>query len=139
MEQPRASAQTSAEDRQASLATFLSRLFSDAESLLLQELALFRAELGENAGRLLSGALLALAGVLVVLIGMLGLVAALTIMLSGIIPLWLACALVGLAVGAVGALLLLYARRLMQSASFVPARTLQSLRETRDWMHAELT
>jgi len=139
MEQPRASAQASAEDRQASLATFLSRLFSDAETLLLQELALFRAELGENAGRLLGGALLALAGVLVVLIGILGLVAAVTILLSGIIPLWLACALVGLAVGAVGALLLLYARRLMQSVSFVPERTLQSLRETRDWADAELT
>jgi hypothetical protein len=46
---------------------------------------------------------------------------------------------VGLAVGLAGALLVVHGRRLVQSATLVPERTLQSLRETRDWMRAELT
>ncbi len=135
----KAGSQDSAHDHRAPLAALLSRLFSDAETLLLQALALLRAELGENAGHAIEGALVALAGLLAVLIGALGLAAALTVLLSYVVPLWLACASVGLAIGGVGALLVLYGRRLMRRATLMPQHTLRSLRETGERLREELT
>src|SRR5262249_42419634 len=76
----------------ATLATVLGQLFRDAETLLLQELALFRAELGANAARLATGALVIAAGIAVALIGGLALVAALIALLGTVMPLWLASA-----------------------------------------------
>jgi putative superfamily III holin-X len=139
MEQHEASATANADDSRGPLAALLSQLFRDAETLLLRELVLFRVEVGENAGRLVTGALVALAGLLIVLVGVTGLLTAVTILLSYILPLWLACALVGFAVGVAGALLVIHGRRLVHSATLVPQRTLRSLRETRDWIRAELT
>lgn len=129
----------SANDPRSPIAALLSRLFSEAETLLLQELALFRAELGENAGRMVGGALVVLAGLLALLIGALELVTALTVLLSHVLPLWLSCALVGLVIAAAGALLVLYGRRLVGRATLVPRRTLESLRQTGDWVREELT
>ena len=117
----------------------LSQLFQDAEILLLQEFALFRAELAENAGRFAGGMLVILAGLLVVLIGAIALVAAATLLLGQVMPMWLACALVGAVVIAAGVLLGLWGRRLIARATLMPARTMQSLRETGAWIGEELT
>ena len=122
----------------ASLATLLGQLFRDAETLLLQELALFRAEIGANAGRLATGALIIAAGVAVALIGGLALVAALVALLSAIMPLWLAAALVGVVFCGSGGALILYGRRVIARASLVPRETWRSLRETGEWLGDEL-
>lgn len=121
------------------LASLLAQLLKDAETLVLQELALFRAELGENAVQLVGGVLVILAGLAVVSIGGLALVAAVILLLGGVLPLWAACAVVGAATAGVGAALMLYGRRRVARASFVPRRTWHSLRETGDWLSEELT
>ena len=118
----------------ATLATLLGQLFRDAETLLLQELALFRAELGANAGRLATGALVIAAGIAVALIGGLALVA----LLGAIMPLWLAAALVGVVFCGSGGALILYGRRVIARASLVPRETWRSLRETGEWLGDEL-
>jgi putative superfamily III holin-X len=122
----------------ATLAALLGQLFRDAETLLLQELALFRAELGENAGRLAGGALFVVAGVAVSLIGGLAVVAALIVLLGAIMPFWLASALVGALFCGSGAALILYGRRLIARATLVPRQTWHSLRETGEWLGEEL-
>ena len=121
------------------LAALLGQLFRDAETLLVQELALFRAELGENAGRLIGGLLVLLVGVAVTLVGALALVAALILLLGSLMPLWAAAALVGAVVAAVGIALVFYGRRLVARASLMPRRSWQSMRETGEWLREELT
>jgi hypothetical protein len=125
--------------RQSLFVNLLSQLFREAETLLLQEFALLRAELAENAGRFAGGMLVILAGLLTVLIGVVALLAAATLLLGQVLPMWLACAIVGIVVIAIGALLALYGRRLMARAALTPRRTLQSLRETGAWIREELT
>lgn len=120
------------------LARLVKQLFADAETLLLQELALFRAELGENAGKLVGGLLVLLAGVALALIGGLALVAALILLLGRLMPLWLASGIVGIATAAAGGALMLYGRRLVVRASLVPRQSWQSLRETGEWLREEL-
>jgi uncharacterized membrane protein YqjE len=121
------------------LAALLAQLLRDAETLLLQQLALLRAEIGENAGQLLGGALVLLAGLAVALIGGLGLMAAAILLLGLVMPLWAASAVIGLVVVAVGAALVFYGRRLIARATVMPRRSWQALRETGDWLREELT
>jgi hypothetical protein len=125
--------------RESFFTDLLSQLFGEAETLLLQEFALLRAELAENAGRFVGGIFVILAGMLVVLIGAIGIIAAATLLLGSYIPMWLACALVGAVVIVLGVLLGLYGRRLLARATLTPERTLQSLRETASWIREELT
>lgn len=140
MEAPQdASAPQSGSGGEPTLAALLSQLFRDAETLLLQELALFRAELGESAGRLLSGGLLIVAGLLALHVGGLALVAALALLLGYVVPLWLACALVGLPVAGAGVALVLLGRRMAGSATLMPRRSLQAMRDTGNWLREELT
>jgi len=125
--------------REPGFTLLLKQLFGEAETLLLQELALFRAEMGESAGKLVGGVLVLLSGVAVASIGGLALVAALVLLLGLVMPLWLAAALVGIAVVAIGGTLVLYGRRLVARASLVPRQSWQSLRETGEWLREELT
>jgi hypothetical protein len=125
--------------RESLFLDLLSQLFRDAESLLLQEFALFRTELAENAGRFAGGMLVILAALLVVLIGAIALIAAATLLLGQVMQMWFACALVGAVVIAGGVLLGLWGRRLIARATLMPARTMQSLRETGAWIGEELT
>ena len=121
------------------LAALLARLFRDSETLLLQQLALLRAEMGENAGRLIGAVAVLLAGIAVALVGSLALVAAVILLLGRVMPLWAASAVVGVVVAALGAGLVLYGRRLLARASLVPRRSWQAVRETGDWLREELT
>src|SRR5690348_6337324 len=123
--------------QETTLAALLGQLFRDAETLLLQELALFRAELGENAGRLAGGALIIVAGLALALIGALAVVAALIVLLGAVMPFWLASAVVGLLFCGSGGALILWGRRRMARASFVPRETWRSLRETGEWLGEE--
>lgn len=121
------------------LAQLLGQLFRDAETLLLQELALIRAELGESAGNLVGGAFLALVGIVVSLIGGLAIVSAIIILLGEFLPLWISAGLVGVTALAAGTVLILWGRRRLSRASLVPRHSWQALRETGDWLREELT
>ncbi|HXZ01176.1 MAG TPA: phage holin family protein [Stellaceae bacterium] len=131
--------QDTASPREPGLAALLARLFQESETLLLQQLALLRAEMGENAGRLIGGVTVLLAGAAVLLIGGCALVAAAILLLGRLLPFWAAAAVVGLAVAALGAALMLYGRRLVARASLVPRQSWQVMRETGDWLREELT
>ena len=121
------------------LAVLLARLLHDAQALLLQQLALLRAELGEAAGKLLGGVLMVLAGTAVLVIGGLALLAAVVLLLGRLVPLWAASGLTGLIVAAIGTALVLYGRKLLARASIMPRQSLQVLSETGDWLREELT
>jgi len=117
----------------------ISQLFRDAEALLLQELALARAEIGENLSRAVGGTTLILAGVATAFSGGLALIAALVLLLGHVVPLWIACALVGIGICATSLALALYGRYLVAMVVVLPRRAVQSLHETDAWAREELT
>jgi Putative Actinobacterial Holin-X, holin superfamily III len=117
----------------------LSRLFGDAERLVMQQIVLLRAELAEAVGRLTTGILLMVVGVAVGCAGIGAVMLAMILLLGKLVPLWLAAAIVGLAIMAAGGGLVMFGRGLVKRAGLAPRRAYQSWRETGDWLRQELS
>ncbi len=121
------------------LGAVLAQLLHDAETLLLQEVALARAEAGESLRALGGGLLLALLGVGLGVTGGIALGAAMIVLLSAAMPLALAAALVGVVFVLAGGGLLWWSRGLVAHATFVPRRALAAASATAAWAREELT
>ena len=122
-----------------SVAALLSDLASETGMLLRQEIALLKAELQEKFGRLGQGAGALAAGGLIAFSGWLALIAAAVLGLSKAVEPWLAALIVGLVVVAIGIGLLLFGRSRFGADALVPHRTLNSLRQDEEWIRDQLT
>jgi hypothetical protein len=121
------------------VAALLSDLASETGQLVQQELALFKAEMQEKLGRLGQGAGALAAGGLIAFSGWLALVAAAILGLSYVLAPWLAALIVGLVVIALGAGLLFFGKSRLDADALVPRRTLNSLREDEAWIREQLS
>ena len=121
------------------VAALLSDLASETGQLVQQELALFKAEMQEKLGRLGQGAGALAAGGLIAFSGWLALVAAAILGLSYVLAPWLAALIVGLVVIALGAGLLFFGKSRLDADALVPRRTLNSLREDEAWIRDRLS
>jgi len=122
-----------------SLQQLLRELFNDAETLLLQQLSLLRAEFGEAIRSLMRGSIIMLIGLEIGIAGIVMLIGALIVGIAQFMPLWTACLVTGIFTTAVALTLILLARRELRRADFVPRRSGRVLRETMDWFGDELT
>ena len=122
-----------------SLQQLLHELFNDAETLLLQQLSLLRAEFGEAIRSLMRGSIIMLIGLEIGIAGIVMLIGALIVGIAQFMPLWTACLVTGIFTTAVALTLILLARRELRRADFVPRRSGRVLRETMDWFGDELT
>jgi xanthosine utilization system XapX-like protein len=122
-------------------------LRADTMTLLRQEVALAKIELGQktsrvarDAAQIAIGGLIAYAGLIVLLFGLGSLLtvgltrAGLSVATSA----WLAPALIGLTVIVVGWIMFAKAKRALSSHDLVPEETLQSLRENKQWAETKL-
>lgn len=126
----------------------IKELRDQGRTLVRDEVALAKAELGEkvsrlghNGGYLGVGALIAFAGLIVLLMAAsaglyVGLVAA---GLSNTTSGWLAPLIVGLVVLAIGYGLVQKAISTLRRESLIPQRTAKSVREDADWMKRKVT
>jgi Putative Actinobacterial Holin-X, holin superfamily III len=121
-----------------SLATLLSDLASETILLLRQELALLKAELHEKFNRIGQGAGALGAGALVAFSGWLVLLAAAVLGLATVVPPWLAALIVALLVLAIGVGLLLFGKNRFDAQALTPRRSLRSLREDEAWIRERL-
>lgn len=121
------------------VAALLSDLASETGQLVQQELALFKAEMQEKLGRLGQGAGALAAGGLIAFSGWLALVAAAILGLSYVLAPWLAALIVGLVVIALGAGLLFFGKSRLDADALVPRRTLNSLREDEAWIREQIS
>lgn len=129
------------------LPTLLRDLRDETTTLFRQEVALAKAELKENTSRLGShvaqiaiGGFVAYAGVIVLLIG-LGLLISSLLIRAGMdreLAQWLAPAAVGLIVALIGWGMVSRAKSAMTSDDVVPKRTLETMRENKDWAQSKL-
>jgi Putative Actinobacterial Holin-X, holin superfamily III len=121
-----------------SLATLLSDLAAETILLIRQEVALFKAELGEKFSRAGKGATAVAVGALVAYSGWLALVAAMVLALSLALPAWLAAMVIGILIIAIGGGLALIGKSRLDARALVPRRTIRTLREDEEWLKDRL-
>jgi putative superfamily III holin-X len=122
-----------------SVAGLLSDLANETGTLLRQEIALFKAEIGEKLGSAGMGAGAIAAGGLIAFSGWLALVAAAILGLSNALAPWLSALIIGIVVIALGAAALLYGKSRLNADALVPRRTLNSLREDEEWIREQIS
>jgi hypothetical protein len=125
-----------------SFASLIRELRDETTTLLRQEVALAKTELTEKAsflGRnsiyLAAGALVAYAGFFFILHSIVGLLQAglMKVGLSEFVASWLAPGIVGLVVAGIGYALIQKARSTLARESLAPEKTIQSLKEDKQW------
>ena len=119
---------------QRSLGTLFAELSTETSTLIRDEVALAKAEMsqkvagiGMDLGRVVAGGAVAYAGLL-------ALVAALILALGEALPVWLSALLVGIAVAAVGAVLVRSGLARLKERNPLPEQTIQTLKEDAQWL-----
>jgi hypothetical protein len=131
----------------STIASLLQDLRDETTTLLRQEVALAKAELSQKtskmtkqAVKLAIGGFIAYAGLIVLLFGFADLLSVgLSAMgLSPSTAAWLGPAIIGIVVALIGYLMLAHAKKVMTEDTLVPERTIDSLRENKDWAKTKL-
>jgi hypothetical protein len=130
-----------------SLVSLLRELRSETTTLLQQEVALAKTELNEKlshmgtqAAQLAAGSFVAYAGALVLLFGLADLIGVL-LLHAGVeesLAAWIPRVAVGLIVALIGWSMLAKAKKALASEKLVPERTVESLRENKEWAQSKL-
>jgi len=120
-----ASGPTTVEDR--SLRELVAQLSRDGSTLLRQEIALAKTELGESAKRLRQAVVAAATGALVMYAGALTLLAALVLLLGQVMPTWLSALLVGGVVTLVGVVLLGRGKAALDRVEVLPKQAMDNV------------
>ena len=121
-----------------SITALLSDLASETILLIRQEVALMKAELSEKFSRIGQGAGALGAGALIAFSGWLVLLAAAVLGLATVVPAWLAALIVALVVLAIAGVLFFIGKNRFDADSLTPRRTLRSLREDEEWLRDRL-
>ena len=115
-----------------SVGDLVARLTHDMSKLLVQEIALARAEISEKITQANRGVMSLAIGGAVLYAGLLGVMAALIFALATVMELWAAALIVGLVVGLIGVVLLMVGRNRLRDLEL--KQTKESLEEDRQWL-----
>jgi hypothetical protein len=121
------------------MAALLADLAEQVTSLFRQEVALFKAELMEKLGLIGQGAGAITVGALIAFSGWLALVLAAVLGLSRVVEPWLAALIVGLVLLATGGALAYFGKSRFDAESLAMRRTVASLREDETWVQEHLS
>jgi hypothetical protein len=120
------------------LGDLFSDLAGEMSELVRKEVALAKLEIsqkakyaGKNIAYLVVGGAIAYAALLAV-------IAAVIMLLDGVMPSWGAALLVGLLVGAIGWLLIGKAKSALQQMDVTPRETVETLKEDAAWMKQQI-
>lgn len=123
---------------EASLGELFSQLAEQTGNLIRQEAALVQTELankasvaGKNVGYLAAGAFVGYAAAMT-------LIAALVILLSYVIPLWIAALLVGAALAATSYFLVSSAIAKLKRTEWAPREAIDSIKEDAQWLKKQV-
>jgi uncharacterized membrane protein YqjE len=132
-------ARAPAPGEEQSLGELFRQLAQDSATLMRQEVALARAEMSENVGKLGKDLAYLAIGVGILLAGMLVLTAFLVILVGDLIGnYWLGALIIGVIFAVIGAVLVARGKSNLQGGEIKPERTLDSLREDKNWAQAEV-
>jgi uncharacterized membrane protein YqjE len=123
----------------ASLGDLFSRLAEETSNLVRQEVRLAKAELTESAQQVGRSIASLLIGGAIAYAGFLAILAAIIVGLGQLgLPWWLAALIVGIVVVAIGYVLVSRARSGLQASNLMPDRTIESLKEDREWAKEQI-
>lgn len=128
-------------EREASVATLLSGIVSDAQELVRKEIALARQEIREEISAAKdAGIRLAIAGVVLAVGGLL-LVLTLAQALADLLdwPVWAGYGIVGVVLTIIGSILFASAQKRMQEIHPVPEKTVATIKENVEWIRDRTT
>ena len=123
-----------------SLGDLFSELAQETSTLVRQEVRLAKAELTQSATEAGRGVAFLLAGGAVAYAGLLALLAAVILGLwEAGVESWIAALIVGLIVVAIGIILVLRARETLSASSLAPRKTIETLKEDKEWVREQIT
>jgi hypothetical protein len=124
---------------QPTLGEMFARLSRETQTLVQQELQLAKTELTEKASKMGKGAGLVVGGGLLAYAGLLAIIAGAALVLVAIgLPSWAAAIIVGLAVAAVGYLLVRSGLSALNPQGLTPRKTIETLKEDAQWLKAQV-
>jgi uncharacterized membrane protein YqjE len=122
------------------LGELLRQLAQDSATLVRQEVALAKAELRQNVRSLVRDLAMVAVGAALAVTGALVMVAFLVILLGAMLGnYWLGALIVGLLFLSVGGVLLMVNLRKLGREELAPTRTLETLKEDKQWLQSEIT
>jgi hypothetical protein len=115
------------DSNQASIGDLLSDLARQASTLIRQEIDLAQTEMRQNAMRLQRNVTMMVAGGLIALLGLGGLVAMGIGLLAQVLPTWEASGIIGGAVALIGLIVLISGQVGLRRTQLAPTRTLRAM------------
>jgi Putative Actinobacterial Holin-X, holin superfamily III len=141
-------APSGADSRSESIADLIKELRDDALLLVRQEVGLAKTEMSEKIGRALRNVAYAIAGGLVAFLGLVFILQAVTVLTgvglkaAGVASehcLWLAPLIVGVIVAVIGTILVTKGIATLKNETFVPEKTIDSLKGDKAWIQSKTT
>jgi len=117
-----------------SVGELLGDLYRGVSQVISLEIELAKTEIGQKASRVGKNVGLLAAGGAIAYAGFLALLAAIIAALATFMYTWLAALIVALIVLAIGGVLVMSGLKTLQQESVAPQRTLDTLKEDKEWM-----
>jgi uncharacterized membrane protein YqjE len=117
-----------------SIGELIAELSRETVALVRQEVHLAKAEMSQKASRVGKNVGFLIIGGVVAYTGLLAIVAAVIIVLGGVIPLWLSALVVGLVIAALGLFLVVKGANTLRQEDPAPQETIETLKEDREWL-----
>lgn len=127
-----------AQTQQRSLGELVSELVEHTQGLVRDEIRLSKLEMTEKAKLAAKDAVMVGAGVGVAAVGALVLLAAVVLIFALFMPLWLAALILGVVATAAGVAIAMSGLAALKKIDPAPRQTIQTLREDKAWLRAEL-
>lgn len=113
-------------------------IIEDLQNIIRGEVQLAKTEIKEDAGKLGKALGMIGAAVFLALVGFIFLMLGVTYLLNKSIEMWMAAGLVGLVLLLIGAILAMRGKSQMQEANMVPDKTIESLKEDKEWASRQI-
>jgi hypothetical protein len=113
-------------------------LLKDLQRLVRGEVALARAEIQEDAGRIGRGVASMAVAAIIGLTGFIFLMLGATYVLNLWVRMWIAAAIVGVVLLLIGAILAMNAKSKLSAGGLAPDQTIDSVKETQEWAKQQI-
>lgn len=109
-------------------------IVNNLRDIVRSELQLAKTEVGQKGKRIGKAAGMLAAGGAIAAVAALLIVATCTAALATVMPVWVACLIMAVLLGAIGGGMLMAGRRRLRQTSVVPVQTISSLKEDVEWL-----
>lgn len=121
-----------------SLGDTVTGIIEDLQNIIRGEVELAKTEVREDVSTLGKSAGMIGAAVFMALVGFIFLMLGVTYLLNKSLEMWIAAGLVGLVLLVIGAIIGITGKNRMQQANLVPNKTIESLKEDKEWASRQI-